>query len=232
MPGRRLIIFAKWPEPGAVKTRLAASIGPAAAAALAQAFLLDLCATAQALPVELVLAYAPRECRTRFADLLGARWQLWEQRGDDLGQRLAAALDRSAGCHTLVIGSDSPWLTPDDLRAAFEALNGVDAVIGPCDDGGFYLLGLRAGALGAAHDSYADLLGAVRWSTGEACGDLRAGLVKIGAAYRLLAGGYDVDTAGDLSRLDQQLRQGRLDALPATRAALERVRARLDASRT
>lgn len=219
-PDRRLIIFAKWPEPGAVKTRLAADIGPQAAAALARAFLLDLRAAAEALPMELVLAYSPSDSRERFAALLGPRWRLWEQRGADLGARLAASLDRSARSDTVVIGSDSPWLTPDDLQAAFAALEAIEVVVGPCDDGGFYLLGARSRSRVNRSHPWLEILGSVRWSTASSLADLTGTLKRLRVPFRALRNGYDVDTVSDLLRLIRDLKHLPPTAMRATRAAL------------
>ena len=214
-----MIIFTKWPAPGAVKTRLAADVGAELASELARAFLLDLVSTASQLPVELVLAYAPRDRRADFRALLPPRWELWPQEGADLGERLGAALARSSAVDTIVIGSDSPWLGAVALCEALAALRHAESVIGPCEDGGFYLLGLRAEQEAQRRD-LAALLQHIRWSTEHTCADLLAQLAGGETSHHLLPLGYDVDTEADLRRLATDLGQMPANALPATRKAL------------
>jgi hypothetical protein len=152
----RALVVAKAPVPGQVKTRLGAEVGMAAAAELAAAALLDTLAACRD-------AFGAEECllalsgdladAVRSEDLRAALegWRIYAQRGDDLGQRLANAhADVSAGTPVLQVGMDTPQLDPDVLHAAATALQDADAVLGPADDGGWWLLGLREPATGEA----------------------------------------------------------------------------------
>ena len=146
-PGRaehaRICVLAKAPVPGAVKTRLAGAIGAEAAAELAKAFLADTLRLAQSLRgarVALVLAGAPAAVGE-----LPDGIELWPQGEGDLGQRLELCLGRALELSpvALAIGTDAPSLDPDLLRQGLTALESQPAVLGPAEDGGFYLLGLR-----------------------------------------------------------------------------------------
>lgn len=199
MNGGFVCVFAKPPVPGYVKTRLAAVIGPDAAAALASAMLCDVwsavCSTQGATPV---LAAA---CPGRFpiqAD------HLWLQEGDTLDQRiesiLAKALQFSPAA--MALGADTPGLTPEYLLEAFARLAEHDAVLGPCDDGGFYLLGIKSCQPG--------LLRGIEWSCADTCAQTARRLSDHGMSVSTLRPLADVDVVADLANLEA--------AGPATRA--------------
>ncbi|MGH3485791.1 MAG: TIGR04282 family arsenosugar biosynthesis glycosyltransferase [Nocardioidaceae bacterium] len=147
-----VLVMAKAPVPGFAKTRLAATVGPTAAADLATDSLLDTLAAAAGTGWPVVVALtgdidsAPRaaELRTALAPCL-----VIEQRGHDLGERLAAAhADAMAVANAVVqIGSDTPQVEPGDLVAAHDRLAGHDAVLGPASDGGWWLLATRRPAV-------------------------------------------------------------------------------------
>ncbi|MHB1845619.1 MAG: TIGR04282 family arsenosugar biosynthesis glycosyltransferase, partial [Deltaproteobacteria bacterium] len=135
-------VFAKPPLPGRVKTRLAAEVGSEGAARLARAFLRDTLAAVRALPwAEPRLATTER---APFEAELGAP-EIWLQGEGDLGRRMERVLRRAlrGASAALAIGADSPGMPLALLEGAREALASADAVVGPSDDGGFYLLGLR-----------------------------------------------------------------------------------------
>ena len=145
----RLILFAKRPRPGKVKTRLVSALGPDAALELYRAFLSD--------SVRLLVALADSpELELRldgpWTPDLGAvpdpRLSVTEQGAGDLGQRLHRAFEqshRAGAARTVLIGSDSPTLPPERLSQAFAALRGdADLVVAPAEDGGYVLIGMRA----------------------------------------------------------------------------------------
>lgn len=210
----RVLVFAKWPAPGAAKTRLAGALGAEGAADLARAFLLDVAVTVDGLPAERVLAYAPRGSREGFRRLLGRGWRLRLQRGDDLGERLAAALAALDSRPTVIIGTDSPWLTAAHLHGAFAALRLADVALGPCRDGGYYLIAVREPAAARG------LFRGVRWSTEHALADQAAAARREGLTWDLLPEGYDVDTPDDLARLAHELKALPPEAMAHTREAL------------
>ncbi len=130
-----LLVMAKAPVPGRVKTRLTSRFSPAEAAALAEACLADTLATVLNAPARrrvLVLDGAP-------GPWLPAGLEIWPQTGADLADRIADAFGRSTG-PTLLVGMDTPQLTVSHLTVDWAA---HDAWFGPAQDGGFWALGLR-----------------------------------------------------------------------------------------
>jgi rSAM/selenodomain-associated transferase 1 len=135
-----LIVIAKEPLPGRAKTRLCPPLRPAQAAAIAEAALADTLAAVAAVP-------ARRRLLTLEGDpgpWLPAGFEVVAQPSGGLGARLAAAFRAAAG-PALLVGMDTPQLTPLTIRAAAAALAepGVDAVLGPALDGGYWAIGLR-----------------------------------------------------------------------------------------
>lgn len=141
-------IFAKQPEPGAVKTRLAATVGGERAARLYSAMLRDIVRTCRKLGDRRVLAYAPftEAAAAWFRQLGDADYEIWAQPAGNLGDRMSAWFQ----CHLLkpgdravLIGSDCPQLSGEAIRAAWTALTDHDVVLAPADDGGYVLIGQR-----------------------------------------------------------------------------------------
>jgi uncharacterized protein len=133
-----LIVIAKAPVAGRVKTRLCPPCTPEQAARLAHAALADTlaaCGAASAGRRVLALDGEPR-------GLLPGGWETVPQRGAGLAERLAAAFD-DVGGPALLVGMDTPQVTPDQLRAGLDALAVSDAVLGPAPDGGYWAIGLR-----------------------------------------------------------------------------------------
>ena len=133
-----ILVIAKAPVPGRVKTRLCPPCTPEQAAVLARAALQDTLAAASAAGADrrvLVLDGAP-------GPWLPLGWQVIPQRGDGLAERLAAAFE-DAGGPAFLVGMDTPQLTPVLLRAGLRALATHDAAFGPAADGGYWGIGLR-----------------------------------------------------------------------------------------
>lgn len=211
-----VVVFAKAPRPGAVKTRLCPPLSPVAAARLYRCFLLDTLDRVQALPgITPAVAYAPRSARAFFATARPGML-LIPQGGGDLGTRMARVLERLLGrgfAAVLIIGTDSPTLPRSHLRAAVRLLGrpGADGVVGPSEDGGYYLIGLRAPCPA--------LFTGVSWSTSRVLAQTLARARRAGRRLRLLPRWYDVDTVADLRRLAAELRRPREPA-PRTRRLL------------
>ena len=193
-----ICIFAKPPVAGQVKTRLAAALGPERAADLARAFLDDTIAAVTALSWTQAALATTEPVPTRLPVLL--------QGEGDLGARiervLRAALQRAA--FAIAIGADAPALPGRLLEAARAALADADAVIGPADDGGFYLLGLRACPEG--------LLSDLPWSSSDTYTRTLERLRSRGLRVEVLERWFDVDRVEDLDRLRDALRNGEIDA--------------------
>lgn len=188
------LVVAKAPQPGRVKTRLGADIGMDHAAAVAAASLLDtLAACTDAVGAErchlslagdLALAVRSQELR---AALEG--WSVHPQVGDDFAARLADAHARVPG-PVVQVGMDTPHVTPALLRDAVAGLADHDAVLGPAEDGGWWVLALREPAAAAA------LIG-VPMSTPTTYVDTRAALVAAGLDVGVTATLRDVDEVAD-----------------------------------
>ena len=142
-----LVVLARYPRPGCVKRRLAATIGHAAAADLYRAFLSDLQRRLARHP-RWTTYWAFEPAGSPFADEIGGRDRSFPQQGRSLGERMGAAMARSfeSGHSSVVlIGSDIPHVPLVALEDAFRCLAaGSRLVLGPADDGGYYLIGARA----------------------------------------------------------------------------------------
>src|SRR5262249_29376397 len=143
-PARTLGVFAKRPDSGAVKTRLAAASSPEWAADVAAAFLHDVLDRLAAVDARRVLAFAPPDARTYFAEAVRGRFDLTPQRDGHLCRRMAAFFQEqlAAGADRVVlVGTDSPTLPVSFVEEAFGGLEHADLVLGPATDGGYYLIG-------------------------------------------------------------------------------------------
>jgi len=156
----RILLFVKYPEPGKVKTRLAARIGSKHAAGLYRAFVQDELLMLLELGAAVTICYAPEFPEHDYANWLPDK-KLQPQRGKDLGERMLHALRESLSNDdpVLLIGSDLPDLPFSLLCQAREALRSVPLCFGPAADGGFYLIGATRSGL------HSNLFQNVAWST-------------------------------------------------------------------
>ena len=172
--------------------------------------------------VTLRLAYAPEGGRDGFGAVGVADSELMAQRGENLGARERALFEdlfaEGFGA-VVVVGSDLPTLPASRVADAVGALRDAPVVLGPAEDGGYYLIGLTTPAPGA---EMPDLFSGVRWGTADAFADTVAAAGRAGVAVAQVAPWYDVDDDAGLARLRQDLR-GEVRA-PATRVALASVR--------
>jgi hypothetical protein len=183
----QLLVIAKAPVPGRVKTRLCPPCTPRQAAALAGAALADTLGTVRATPAHRrVLALAG------VLDRSPAGFDLVPQRGDGLADRLAAAFADSAlpGVASFLVGMDTPQLTGGLLRAALRRLEDADAVLGPALDGGWWGLGLR-------DPRHAEALRTVPMSSPRTAAETVAALTARGLRIAALPALRDVDTIAD-----------------------------------
>ena len=140
---RLLIVFVRNPAKGRVKKRLAVSVGEEAALQIYQQLLEGLAAVLREIEVQQEVHYSdfiPEQ------DLWGGKEKRLQE-GEDLGERMAGAFQKGfqEGYRQIVlIGSDLPYLSPQDLQAAFSALDKHDYVLGPAEDGGYYLIGMKS----------------------------------------------------------------------------------------
>lgn len=206
---RTVVMFAKAPVAGRAKTRLAQGIGDELAAQLAAAFIADSSETVGQLDARAVLAWAENESDPAFAAARDLGFEFVPQPVGDLGARLNQVVEaQAAHAETIiVIGSDSPTLTPSHFRDAWDRLETHDVVIGPSFDGGYYLLGvrsdwfLRTRAPVGPHPLFAQ----VDWSTSDVLGQTLRRCRAVGGLCDLIRFWYDVDTPEDLKLLQTHL---------------------------
>jgi rSAM/selenodomain-associated transferase 1 len=213
---RALILFAKRPAAGQTKTRLAGVLGLQGAADLYSCFLRDALEEARRVPGALrALAYAPGDAEAFFA-ALAPSYTLLPQHGADLGERMDLALRHflEAGYdQAALVGSDIPLLTAQTIAEAFGLLDrGADAVFGPADDGGYYLVALAR--------PQPALLRSVHMSTPDVLRETLALAEVAGVHTALLHPLYDVDTPDDLRRLRGDIAAAPAEVAPHTRAFL------------
>lgn len=218
MPETALIIVARYPQAGQVKTRLAAHVGEDVVLSLYRAFLEDLASRFAGWQYDLHWAYTPAE--QDFAGMLREMLQdqvdsmfVFPQEGDALGERLHHAfrtLEEKRYERIILIGSDTPQLSRAFIEQAEQALASHDVVLGPSEDGGYYLLAMRA-----AHD----LFTGIPMSTDEVLAQTLARAHLQGLSVYLLEPLFDIDTYRELVLLADLLAQDGTLA-PATAAYL------------
>ena len=225
MSATALVIFAKWPLPGQVKTRLCPPLRPDQAAELARCFLLDTVERVSRLEeVQVWVAFTPADSEPRFRALLPASVRYLPQRGNDLGERelnIFVDLFGKEVKRVAIMGSDIPSVPLAYLRSAFDLLKtpGCDAVFGPSSDGGYYCIGAPAG-----HAALPALFEDIEWSTAKVMQQTLRQARLHNMNVGLLPRWYDVDTVEDVRKLAAQLRETRHgDDAPRTRNFLERI---------
>lgn len=193
LPRKTLVIMAKAPICGGVKTRLAREIGAVAAAAVYRHLTAgSLRGLAKDPRWKAVLAVSPDVA-------IGARFEAWgfarhrvNQGKGGLDRRMQRLFDRVGEGPAIIVGSDIPFVTPQIIADAFRLLGGSDAVLGPAEDGGYWLVGLRR------TPRILRPFGGVRWSTEFALKDTVQNLKGRGVAFAAML--HDVDNAEDYRR--------------------------------
>ncbi len=211
-----LIVVAKQPAPGHTKTRLTPPLSPEQAAVLYECFLRDTLDVMRRVPeVRRAIAYLPSDARDYFAPL-APDFDLIPQEGADLGARLDNALThylRQGYERAAIMNSDGPTLPVGHLVQAFDALsNHTDVVLGPSDDGGYYLIGLKRPA--------PRLLREVRMSTPHVTADTLALAREDSLNVTLLPPWYDVDNVAALHQLMAELKDSPSEVALHTRSFL------------
>jgi rSAM/selenodomain-associated transferase 1 len=228
-----IAVMAKAPQPGRCKTRLIPPLTPEQAAALSGAFLRDitenLSLAGQAIPIQGFIAYAPAGLEPLFSGHLAAGTKLVLADGEPVtadgvagfGRALlhaVQALLAQGYASVCLLNSDSPTLPTACLSqaAALLAAPGDRVVLGPADDGGYYLIGMRA--------AHAALFADIAWSTERVADQTRERARSIGLELVELPAWYDVDDAAALRRLHAELDTPAGGyAAPATAACLVRL---------
>jgi len=199
----RFGVFAKHWMPGKVKTRLAATIGPEKSAAIYKAFLVEQILHFAEMP-EAEIVFAPEDSAAHFSDLLthlqSPGWSLHPQGEGDLGDRMQRFFARAFAdgfAKATLVGSDTPTLPISFLRQADELLNIHDVVLGPTEDGGYYLVAAKA--------SVPLIFTEISWSSDQVWRQTIAKLQEHRVRFAVLPVWYDVDDADDLHRLHGEL---------------------------
>ena len=201
--GVPVCIFVKPFTAGEVKTRLIPSLGAAGAAQLAEAMFQDTRSVVQKVPWAQEIIASTGPLRTVPPD--DSNW-VWPQGEGTLGDRLERILRRALAkaAMAIAIGADSPGLPLRVFEEARRRLQSDDAVLGPCEDGGFYLLGLKRCPPG--------LLDGIGWSQPDTLPQIHEKLQRAGFKISLLEPWFDVDRPEDLERLYSRIAAGQISA--------------------
>ena len=195
-----LILFTRPPLPGNTKTRLMPLLGPEGCAAFHTAMLRDLAVLLGDYPADLFVSRAPEGDECALREIFPSAVDFILQQGPELGERMEQAL-----CHCLnlgyeaavLIGSDLPTLSRRHLDEAFTALRGCEATLGPSEDGGYYLVGLRRPCPALfANKSY---------GSGNVYEQAAESIASAGLSFHAAPSCADVDTAEDLRALWPEL---------------------------
>lgn len=193
-------IFAKYWQPGSVKTRLAATLGDEPAAEVYQQFVFCLLRRLQYLGDSRELVFSPESSEARFRNAVYSlcgndAWRLNAQGTGDLGERMERYFARTLS-HTsksILIGSDSPTIPASVFEETISLLDRHDVVLGPSEDGGYYLV--------AAKQSVPPIFHGIDWSTEQVWPQTVQFLERANVKFATLPEWYDVDNEDDLQRL-------------------------------
>jgi rSAM/selenodomain-associated transferase 1 len=240
-----LAVMTKAPQPGRVKTRLVPPLTPEEAAELNKCFLRDTttaistaCSRRPAGDVQFehagashseaarsacgIAVYTPVGAESTYNDILPTAFSLLPQRGDKFGERLYSAVEDLFKCgfeSVCLIDSDSPTVPAENLAEAVKLLSTTEdrVVLGPSDDGGYYLIGVRK--------PHRHLFEQIDWSTERVLNQTMRRATEIGIEVKLLPNGYDVDDDASLRRLCNELLTDTTsaDIAPYTRECLARL---------
>jgi len=195
MTKKRLIIFVKNPIEGEVKTRLASSVGEKKALVVYQQLLKITAKAVENVNAEKLVSYSGYIEESD--DFDEQRFEKTIQKEGDLGEKMKYAFKSSFDNgfnRTVLIGSDCPEISKSLIDEAFKELAEADSVIGPSEDGGYYLIGLSR--------FMPEIFDNVEWSTSSVFLSTIKTLDDLGATYRVLKKLNDIDTESDLNESD------------------------------
>jgi rSAM/selenodomain-associated transferase 1 len=218
---RALLVFAKTPKPGKVKTRLLAAVSAEVAAALHEACVADTLRLVGQMRGCDVFVFAAGGT-SYFPKLVkklgnGARVRVLPQRGEDLGARMENAFRKCFAMgyrEIVVIGTDTPWMGAERMRRAFAELKVNDVVIGPAEDGGYYLLGMRT--------MVPEIFREIPWSTDGVLELTLQVIAKMKFRTKLLRGDFDLDRPEDFRRAARMLKR-KPQVAPELAAVIEKI---------
>lgn len=203
-------LFAKFWQPGTVKTRLAASIGEESACELYRVFVFHLVKRLRNLADQRTVVFSPPDRESEFRKSILPDWNLCRQSPGDLGARMqsffrkqfefAAKLNignNSPACKIVIIGADCPQIDPQRIQSAFDMLDKAPVVIGPSTDGGYYLIGMK--------QECPDIFANIEWSTATVFSKTVELLNDRRVEFQTLPPLTDVDDLSDLVALKSYL---------------------------
>jgi len=204
-----LILFLKYPEPGKVKTRLGAELGFELAAKLYELFIKQTFELAQNCSAQQIfVAYEPIDRKDEFAEFVPKKFAIFPQEGKNLGERMLNAFKDAFARgykNVAILGSDSPTLPLENIDDAFEKLSKSDLVLGPAEDGGYYLIGLNKAHCGLFEN--------IEWSSDSVLQLTIESAKKLQLSYELLPSWYDVDNKETLIRAAKDEKNGMIKSL-------------------
>jgi len=196
-----IVIMAKAPFPNKVKTRFIPSLSPFEASQLYHSFLLDKITQVKSIKgARPFVAYTPGSSESFFRSIIPHGFTLISQAGKDLGERLkkvSQELFAQGAAKVLMLDSDTPNLPNDYIREGLARLDEGDVVLGLCEDGGYYLIGMRT--------FIPEIFNGIPWSTSMVTEFTMKKVRELGLTVSMLPGWYDVDTGKDLKRLMRDL---------------------------
>lgn len=190
-----VLLFIKYPKIGSVKSRLSSQIDKTLVVSLYKCFVKDILDMLKDLNYDILICYYPNEKLRYFKRWIGEKYQYISQNGKDLGERLKNSFIQAfnQGFDKLVvIGSDSPDLPKNIVKSAFLKLEKFDSVIGPCKDGGYYLLGFTNQGFSS------NVFHNIPWSTSDVFVKTKNLLEKESIRTYILPIWQDIDTIEDL----------------------------------
>lgn len=192
---RCVILFVKYPEKGRLKTRLSAVLGDETTRNLYKCFVSDLIGTLEKKRYAFKIAFYPPGSYKKIISWLGPEHSYITQVGRDIGERMETAFKKTfldGFNEVLVIGTDIPDITPSLIDKALKALKSNDAVIGPCYDGGYYLIGFTMKTF------LPDIFKGIQWSTEGVFKDTMEVFMKKGYKVHVMPKLRDIDRIEDL----------------------------------
>ena len=193
-----ILFFAKYPQVGQVKTRLAGDVGDEHAAELYKRFVLDMLSMLNNLETDIIIAVEPADACGSFSQWTGRQYRYVGQVGRNIGAKMKNAMEAAfeqGYDRVVLIGSDLPDLPSDFLGYALDALDRYDVVMGPAHDGGYYLVGFGRKSF------LPEVFRGMTWGSNQVFTQTMNVLDQAGCRTHVLPEWYDIDTAADLQNL-------------------------------
>jgi rSAM/selenodomain-associated transferase 1 len=197
-----ILFFIKYPQVRKVKQRLAKDIGQRKAVKIYKMFISDMLEMLSEINADVIICYSPKKALQKLRKWLGSKYEYVAQEGTSLGSRMNNCFIKAFNqfySKAIVVGSDLPDLPKKFIEDAYRMLDEYDSVIGPSEDGGYYMLGFKAESYLSSVFDYS-----IKWSTKSVFTDSLGILQTYSYNVGLLPMWYDVDTVDDLKRLYQR----------------------------